>query len=150
MRLTKKTLYDQAQPVDFTNPVKNQCLADQMLSFMQKKQGIGLAATQIGHSVRLFVMSINGKSWCCFNPEITEHSQETVGFSEGCLSFMKDQCTITRPQWIRVAYQDHSGKWCRELLTGIEARCFQHELDHLDGITMWHRYEEQNAEQSGN
>jgi peptide deformylase len=69
-------------------------------------------------------------------------------FTEGCLSFPGDSCNIVRPVQISVRYQDHEGSWIYDRLQGLEARCFQHELDHLDGITMWDRHREQNAEQS--
>lgn len=128
--------------------MRNENLANEMLEIMHKENGIGLAATQIGRSVRLFVMEIAGVQYRCFNPEITETSQNVVEFREGCLSFKGDQCIIKRPNEISVQYQDSQGRWYRGRLDGLAARCFQHELDHLDGITMWDRYKEQNAEQS--
>jgi peptide deformylase len=148
MKLTKRVLYHKAKTAQFKWPWKNQQLAQHMLYLMRSSQGIGLAAPQCGVSVRLFVMEINNWSRCCFNPEITACSQDLVEYNEGCLSFPGDQCIITRPRWIEVKYQDHRGDWHTETLEDLPARCFQHELDHLDGITMWQRHKEQNAEQS--
>ena len=119
-----------------------------MLEFMRTKQGIGLAAPQIGLSKRLFVMEIAGQTRACFNPEITDVSPEVEEMAEGCLSFPGRSCTIKRPREISVRYQNYRGDWYTERLDGLMARCFQHELDHLDGIIMQDRHKEQHAEQS--
>ena len=134
----------------FQYPEKNRLLAQQMRSLMLQENGIGLAAPQIGVSRRLFVMETQGWQRTCFNPEITGASQTQVDFDEGCLSFPGERCIIKRPDWVDVRYQDWKGQWHSERFSGILARCFQHELDHLDGITMWHRQKEQHAEQSRN
>ncbi len=143
MKLTRRVLHNRARPADFRSSDSNQKLADSMLSLMREHNAIGLAATQIGHSRRIFVMCISGRTRLCFNPEITESSTVLADYDEGCLSFLGDQCTITRPDWVRVRYQDPSGAVTEDTLVGLEARCFQHELDHLDGITMWQRHKEQ-------
>lgn len=148
MKLTKRVLTKKARPVRFDYPVANLQLRDALFDFMTKEQGIGLAAPQVGISKRLFVMDIEGDRRACFNPEITGVSEISVHFEEGCLSFQGDQCIIARPQTVSVQYQDHKGNWYKETLEGLWARCFQHELDHLDGITMWDRYREQHAKQS--
>lgn len=148
MKLTRRVLHNRARPADFRSPYKNRRLANDMLALMHKNHGIGLAATQIGHSRRIFVMCISGRTRVCFNPQITESSGVFADYDEGCLSFPGDQCTINRPDWVRARYQDPSGAVTEDTLVALEARCFQHELDHLDGITMWDRYKEQHAEQS--
>lgn len=146
MKLTKKVLYHSAKPVDFKWPFQNQKTQQDMFDLMVKENGIGLAATQIGLAKRLFVMSVDGKHRACFNPEILESSDLLVEFDEGCLSFPGESCKIKRPQSIVARYQDANGDWTTVALDGLEARCYQHELDHLDGITMWQRHKEQNAE----
>lgn len=148
MKLTDRVLRKKAKPVTFAYPVRNENLSKAMLALMYQERGIGLAATQVGLSQRLFVMGIDGQERACFNPEITQLGSTIVEFNEGCLSFKGDQCIINRPDEISVRYQNHRGDWYTERLSGLWARCFQHELDHLDGITMWDRYREQNAEQS--
>ena len=146
MKLTKRVLHNQAKPVGFDWPYQNQALAEQMLEFMRRENGIGLAAPQIGRSLRLFVMEVDGVIRCCFNPEILAAGPTSSQFEEGCLSFPGASCTITRPDTVTVRYQDAHGHWIDARLTGLEARCFQHELDHLDGKTMYDRQEEQHAE----
>lgn len=148
MKLTKRVLYNLAKPVTFSSVFQNQQLADHMVTFMKKEQALGLAAPQIGLAKRVFVMDVNGRERRCFNPEIIDSSELSENFDEGCLSFPGESCTITRPSAVTVRYQDADGTWNEDELEGLEARCFQHELDHLNGITMWDRHKEQNAEQS--
>lgn len=148
MKLTRKVLHNVARPLDFQYPVKNQQLVNQMLGLMRLENGIGLAAPQIGISKRLFVMSVDGHDRACFNPEIVSSSAVFTDFQEGCLSFPGESCIIKRPDQIRVKYQNHFGDWIEVDLAGLEARCFQHELDHLNGITMHDRAKEQHATES--
>ena len=148
MKLTRKVLHQRAKPVQFQYPVQNRQLEQQLFEFMRQERAIGLAATQVGIRSRVFVMDIEGQTWACFNPTIKKTSTILTDFTEGCLSFKGDQCTITRPEEIAVSYQDFQGNQHDEVLSGLAARCFQHELDHLNGVTMWDRYKEQNAEQS--
>ena len=146
MKLTRRVLHKKAKEVEFDWPFQNKQLADQMLEFMVQNNGIGLAAPQIGIARRLFVMNVHGRERSCFNPEIVFSSDVLTEFEEGCLSFPGDQCTIKRPDTICVRYQDHQGDWVEDNMVGLEARCFQHELDHLNGITMHDRLNGQYAE----
>jgi peptide deformylase len=139
LKLTKKVLHNQATPIAFDNIKLNLTLANRMFTFMMSKDGIGLAAPQIGISKRLFVMYVNGMLYHCFNPEITKSSLELVTFKEGCLSFPDEFINITRPKNIQVRYQDHTGSWIEKSFEGIASVCFQHELDHLNGIVFHDR-----------
>jgi peptide deformylase len=150
MKLTRRVLHKPAKPAEFEYPERNRLLEMDMHRFMVQENGIGLAAPQIGISLRVFVMQMQGWRRTCFNPEITGRSDHWVDFDEGCLSFPGEHCIINRPEWVDVRYQDYQGQWHSERFSGILARCFQHELDHLDGITMWDRHKEQHAKQSGN
>lgn len=136
MKLTHRVLYKTAKPVDFTFPWRNERLAQDLLQLMILKNGIGLAAPQVGISRRVFVMRIGLKTWYCFNPKIQELGSDFTNFDEGCLSFPGDLCTISRADTIKVVYQTASGDTMEEELSGLTSRCFQHELDHLDGVTM--------------
>ena len=150
MELTRRTLKLKLKPADLSNQWVNEDLVTRMLKVMHQHRGIGLAANQVGERVRVFVMCIDGHSWDCFNPEILESSTDLADFDEGCLSFPGESCIIKRPDSILVKYFNVAGIEIIERLTGLASRCFQHELDHLNGITMHDRYKEQNAEQSGN
>jgi peptide deformylase len=70
MKLTQRTLHNRAKLADFHYPQANQQLGENMLKFMRQQHGIGLAATQIGERVCVFVMEIGSQQWICFNPEI--------------------------------------------------------------------------------
>ena len=94
MKLTRRVLHNRASPADFRSPVKNRRLAEEMLALMHGNNGIGLAATQIGHSRRIFVMCISGRTRLCFNPEITESSTVFADYDEGCLSFLGDRKSV--------------------------------------------------------
>ena len=139
LKLTKKVLYKPASPIAFDNTNLNLTLANRMFTFMMTKDGIGLAAPQVGISKRLFVMYIDGLLYHCFNPEIIEASEELMTFKEGCLSFPDEFLTITRPKTIQVRYQDHEGTWIEKTFDGLASVCFQHELDHLNGIVFHDR-----------
>ena len=147
MHLTRRILAICLKPIDLRNAWYNQDLVQRLQNFMQKEGAIGLAANQVGLRDRCFVMHIDHQNWACFNPEIVEMGTDLVDFEEGCLSFKGESCIIKRPDTINVRYYDAQGKEYSEQLTGLASRCFQHELDHLNGITMWDRYKEQNAEQ---
>lgn len=146
MKLTRRVLHLPAKDCDFKYPTTNHKLANDMVEFMRKEKGIGLAAPQIGIRKRLFVMEVDGQVYHCFNPKILEFGEEVEFLSEGCLSFPGEECKIARAKTVMVRYGDASGKVTRaEVLTGLAARCFQHEFDHLNGITMQQRLEEQHA-----
>jgi len=146
MELTRRTLKIKCKPATFNNQWVNEDLINRMQVLMHANGGIGLAANQCGERVRVFIMLINGEFWACFNPEIIEVSADLAKFDEGCLSFPGETCIIKRPDSILVKYFDITGIEIIERLEGLASRCFQHELDHLNGITMHDRHKEQNAE----
>jgi len=108
---------------------------EQMLDLMHDKFGIGLASPQIGNSYNMFVMnhSILGDIGV-FKPEILEFSEENITIEEGCLSFPLLYLHITRPEKIKVKYFKADGETIVETwMDGMDARCFQHEFEHLKG-----------------
>ena len=107
----------------------------EMLTLMHDKLGIGLASPQIGSSYNMFVMnhSILGDIGV-FKPEILETSEETVVIEEGCLTIPLLYLHITRPEKVKVKYLKSDGKTIVETwMDGMDARCFQHEFEHLQG-----------------
>jgi len=145
MKLTRRILHHHIKPVTFEYPWRNRTLGQDLLASMRRNNGIGLAANQVGINQRVFVMETAGWTRVCFNPEIRGHGPDRTAWNEGCLSFPGEQCIIQRWEWVDVAYQDAVGAPHTERLAGILARCYQHELDHLDGITMWDKREETGA-----
>lgn len=108
---------------------------DEMFDLMRKHNGIGLAAPQVGLEFRFFIMNLDDKEYVCINPYITKRSKETELRDEGCLSYPGDKVFVERAKEIRVLYTDRRGMPKQKKFTGLAARCFQHELDHLNGIT---------------
>lgn len=139
-KLTNKVIHNVAKPFTFEFPERNLAFAKRMVDFMIAENGIGLAAPQIGISKRLFVMRIKNVDYLCFNPEILSSSDECEPYEEGCLSFPNEFLTVTRPKVITGRYQNHRGDWTDFTFNGgIHSVCFQHELDHLNGIVMHDR-----------
>ena len=137
IKLDDAVLRNVCEPADFTKPKKNLDLAHALIKSMIKEHGMGLAANQCGMNIRLFVMRVNDRYFHCFNPEILEYSEEQVNLTEGCLSFPGQFCEIVRPKRVKVRYYSAQGKETVEWLDSWTARCFQHELDHLNGLTMF-------------
>lgn len=121
-------------------------LAADMLETMYAAKGIGLAAPQVGEGVRVFVLDVD---WVeheggpeehrrnprvFINPEIAWESAEDGRMLEGCLSLPGIEGDVYRPQEVRVAYTDRKGARRERKLGGLEARCAQHEIDHLNGV----------------
>ena len=121
---------DQIDNLDFA-----ESLSDFMFDVMEHLNGIGLSAIQLGLPVRIFVMKVNNEK-TCINPTWQPLSRKMVSLNEGCLSFPNEHCVISRPDMIDVEYYDKIGNKVKETLSGLEARCFMHECDHLDGIIM--------------
>jgi len=107
-------------------------LAIDLTETMLHHNGLGLAAPQIGQSIRAFVIKSNPVI-AVFNPIIVDLSEQMVDLEEGCLSFPNLILKINRPGSIRVRYTRPNGEVVTEKYTGMTARVFQHEMDHLDG-----------------
>jgi len=119
---------------DFKNtPVNSMALATVLVETCKLHKGYGLSANQCGLKHRVFVMGHGDDYVAFFNPKIISTTGE-CHMIEGCLSFPLLGLRITRPQEIDVEYQDFNGVTRTSKFTGISARCFQHELDHLNGI----------------
>ena len=110
-----------------------------MKKTLKKAEGLGLAAPQVGENIRVFVVTLNyGKKneivVGMVNPEILEVSVDMELGEEGCLSLPGIYSKVSRYVGIKVRYQDVDGNVMNMELLGLDAREFQHELDHLDGI----------------
>jgi len=110
-------------------------LADEMFDVMYGAPGIGLAAPQIGVQKRLFVYEYDDKPGVLINPVITESEGEWV-YNEGCLSIPNLYFEIARPKTIHISGLDLDGNEVTFEADELQARLFQHELDHLDGTLM--------------
>lgn len=120
-----------------------QALLPEMIETMHKENGIGLAAPQIGRSLRLAVAETDGEILSLINPDITSYSQEQIVFEEGCLSLPGEFFPIIRSEEITVRYQNEKGLPKKLRATGMLAIIIQHEVDHLEGILIANRYKKQ-------
>lgn len=109
-------------------------LLDDMRDTMYKSEGAGLSAVQIGVLKRMFVMHAGKEYRECINPVLIKQEGINKIKVEGCLSVPGKCGYVERPDKVWVEYQDRSGAKVSKKLTGFEAKCFCHELDHLDGI----------------
>lgn len=127
-------LKQQTLPWDFENHINAAEIEREMLDLMKASGGIGLAANQVGLDRSVFVMQLkDGRELGFFNPTILTAEGEQLS-EEGCLSFPNLFLTIKRYKKITAMFLDNSGKRCIIELEDIDAKCFQHELDHLNGV----------------
>ena len=120
----------------------DQIISD-MFETMEDAKGVGLAAPQIGMSIRLFVLDTTpmvedeeeeGVRSAFINPEIVEESGEEWAFEEGCLSIPGIREDVNRLDTVKIKYQNPDWNWREEGLNGMLARVVQHEYDHIEGI----------------
>ena len=109
-------------------------LAKQLKMTMKLHSGMGLSANQCGIFQRVFVIGTEHFQLVCINPKIVEQSEEMIKDTEGCLSFPGMSLKLKRSDWITAEYYDESGKLHNVRMEGLTARCYQHELDHMNGI----------------
>ncbi|MDQ1610911.1 MAG: peptide deformylase [Pyrinomonadaceae bacterium] len=113
-------------------------LCEDMFETMYAEEGVGLAAPQVGLSLRLFVMDCAGIKLVAANPQIVGVEGEQAG-EEGCLSVGKVHSPLKRAERATLRAQDVRGEWYEREAEGLAARCFQHETDHCDGILFVNR-----------
>ena len=131
-------LRQKTRPVGPGDAEMVRALVPQMLATMYAAPGIGLAAPQIGHGLRLAVVDLQPDEKPApihlVNPEVVAVSEERAIREEGCLSLPGQYADISRPARVKVRYRDLEGA-AREIeAEGLLAACLQHEIDHLDGI----------------
>jgi peptide deformylase len=134
-----KRLRERGKKVEAFTPELGQ-LIDDMAETMYAAPGVGLAATQIGEALQLFIVDIADNDQpsdlrVFINPEFIEREGE-ISWQEGCLSFPGVQEDIDRNSKVKVRAQDRDGKWFELEAEGLLAVAIQHEYDHLQGVLM--------------
>lgn len=109
-------------------------LIDDMIVTMNHAEGVGLAAVQVGILKRVVIVDVGEGPIELVNPEIIEESKEKQITPEGCLSLPGQSGNTVRPMTVKVKAQDRNGKWYIHKGTGLKAKAFCHEIDHLDGV----------------
>lgn len=147
-----------AEPIsEITDEVRE--LAEEMIDTMYEENGIGLAAPQVGRSLRIFVIDTHfegdeyhteGETKLCpkmpialINPKIISTSGDPIPFEEGCLSIPAINATVIRPERIVLQAQTLEGEALELEFGGLTSRCMQHEIDHLDGVLFTDRAEKE-------
>ena len=133
-----------AQDIHFNEYKDLQTLIDDMFETMYSSEGVGLAAPQVGKSIRLFVIDaqamsedepeLEGFKKVFINAHILERMGEPYIFNEGCLSIPGLREDVLRLEKIRISYLDENGTAHEDIFEGTKARIIQHEYDHLDGF----------------
>lgn len=121
-----------SKPVDSFDKRLHQLL-DDMAETLDKYNGAGLAAVQVGILKRAFIVDVGEGITEFINPQIVESSGEQIG-PEGCLSFPGEYGIVTRPNHVRIKAQNRFGKWFEVEGDELYARAVFHESDHLDGV----------------
>ncbi len=125
----------------FTKKEIRELLATMRLT-MQRAQGVGLSANQIGLNLSVFVAQVDKKLYAVFNPTITKVLKGAHVLEEGCLSVPGCFGDVERPRRVWVEGQDANGKKLKIKTHGLLARVFQHEIDHLHGVLFIDRVKE--------
>lgn len=121
---------------DFQNPIMDpEQLEKEMIEAMHQNGGVGLSANQVGIRTKMFVMGTGEKAMGFFNPMVVEADGIRDDF-EGCLSFPEIALKVKRPHTIRATWQNTKGEWVQGEMSGLTAKCFLHEFDHLQGIVL--------------
>ena len=137
---THPILHERVKPCseDLDRPEMSRILKENMVHY----GGVGLSANQIGIGERVFVMMLNietEETITCFNPRIVKRYEDEVWCEEGCLSFPDEIINVQRPDRIVIKYEDEDKKDHKIKLSGMAARVFLHEFDHLEGIVFTER-----------
>ena len=128
-------LRTRAEPVETVTDITRKLIED-MFETMYNAPGIGLAATQVNVHRRILVMDVSeekDRPLVFINPDIIARSEMLEDYDEGCLSVPGFFESVTRPQEVQVTALDRNGDEFNQTLSGLEAVCLQHEIDHLNG-----------------
>jgi peptide deformylase len=118
-----------------TDPKIKQLISD-MASALRAHDGLGLAAPQIGQSLKLCIAEVDHELFVLINPEIKKYSGEEINMEEGCLSFPGKYLPIKRYEKVKIRALDANGKKQIIRAKGLLARVLQHEIDHLNGVLL--------------
>lgn len=149
MDLDKRYLLEKCEPFDFSNPPFDPIeYAKILIHFMYEKNALGLAANQVGNPYRIFAMRGSPENFVCYNPRIIDTSEKQIVLEEGCLSYPNLIVKIKRPESIRVRFNIPNGDTITKQFTGMTARVFQHEFDHLEGTVFYNKANRVHREQA--
>tara|TARA_R110001592_G_C13193009_1_gene753713 strand:+ start:25748 stop:26158 length:411 start_codon:yes stop_codon:yes gene_type:complete len=134
LQLTHDTLKQTSTEVEKGTDISQ--IINGMFSLMDTSKGIGLAANQVGLTIRVIVVNVQGFRTEIINPVITRKGGKLKISKEGCLSFPSRQATLKRDEMITVEGFDRNWQPIKKNCKGLLSYCVQHEIDHLNGITI--------------
>jgi len=140
-------LKSKAAPITVVDGRLMRLVDDMFTTLRESGLGIALAAPQIGVQKQIFVWDLDGKEEAIFNPEIVDSDGEWV-YDEGCLSIPGLYVEMLRPKTVLMRGVDISGEIVEREADELEARMFQHELDHLHGVLMFDRMQPEQRKQA--
>ena len=131
--LGEPVLREVAKPVDLEMEGLQQ-FVDDMIETMVVARGVGIAAPQVGRSLRMFIaLDADGMPMTFINPEISYLSKRFVKLSEGCLSIPGRRADVSRPETVKLSWTDRLLQKREKLFFGRDARVILHEFDHIEG-----------------
>lgn len=140
MDLDDNHLLEKCKIFDFSNPPFDPVeFSQELVKTMYEKNGLGIAANQVGVPYRIFAMRGSPENFVVFNPKIVWESDKQVILEEGCLSYPGLIVKIKRPEFIRVRFNTPNGDTLTKQFIGMSSRIFQHEYDHLIGKRFYDR-----------
>lgn len=128
-----RTVSRKVETSEIASPEVDDLIRD-MIDTMFDARGIGIAAPQVGVGLQVAIINERNHPYPIINPRIIKHSLRSSEDEEGCLSIPAVFGMVRRPREVTVMYVDAKGKQHRKKVTGLLARVFQHEIDHLNGI----------------
>lgn len=138
MKLDDRYLLEECEEFNFKDPPFDPIeFSQNMIKFVYENNALGVAANQVGVPYRIFAMRGSPENFVCFNPKIVQPSEAEVTLEEGCLSYPGLVVKVKRPQHIRVRFSTPNGETMTKQFTGMSARVFQHECEHLDGVRFY-------------
>ena len=126
-----------SDPFDFDNPEHLEALYEAEKILLFSKNGCGIALPQIGVNIRAFIIRWAGQKTYVINPFIIKKGGRVLGDREGCLTYPNKTRVMKRYTEIQATYQNVDKTPVTRVLTGMEARIYQHEYDHCEGKTIW-------------
>lgn len=131
-------LKTRCRPVSAADEPGLRALIERMFAAMYQAPGIGLAAPQVGVTLRLAIVDLmpNDKKapLVLINPEVVEQSSDLAGREEGCLSLPDQYAEVVRPAVVKIRFTDEAGARRELTADGLLGACLQHEIEHLDGV----------------
>ena len=142
-------LLNPCEKFDFNNPPFDPIqFAHDLVRTLYEYNGIGLSANQVGVPYQVFALRAVPENFVCYNPRIVMPSEETITLEEGCLTYPGLFVKIKRPRHVKVRFQMPNGETRTETFTGMSARAFQHEMDHMEGKIFYNQASKYHKDQA--